>query len=138
MNSVLILRRMEWCWIMVAAVLICVSEPSWSAGNVSAERGWIKHAETLVAMAKGHADAAGFEWAVEQSRQRLREIVGRAGPHPAPARRQLYVSMILLNALLESAAKCQQAGHVVCSTNLIWQLDSQVKTANAQLEAMAS
>ncbi len=138
MNPAATLRRVKcWC-IAAAAVFICVSAPAWAAGKVSPEGAWIKSATALVAMAKGHSPAAGFEWEVEESRERLREIVRQAGPHPAPQRQQLFVSMILLNALLESATKCHQGGVVVCSANLIWQLDAQVKAASAQLKALRS
>lgn len=138
MNSVTILRWVKFWWIAAVAVLVCVSAPTWAAAKVSPELAWIKSAAALVAMAKGHSPAAGFEWEVEESRERLREIVRRAGPHPVPQRQQLFVSMILLNALLESATKCHQGGVVVCSANLIWQLDAQVKAASAQLKALGS
>lgn len=138
MNCVIMGWRMKCWWFVTAAVLACVSAPAWAASKLSAEGAWIKGAAELVAMAKSHSSEAGFQWEVEESRQRLRQIVLQAGPHPAPKREQLFVSMIMLNALLESATKCHQGGLVVCSANLIWQLDAQVKAASAQLKALES
>jgi hypothetical protein len=113
-----------------------MSAPARTGGGTSAERAWIERAEALVAAAKGHANAAGFRRDVEEHRERLREIVRQAGPQPTPERRQLHVSMILLNALLKSASDCHQAGRVVCPADLIRQLDAQVKVAYAQLKAV--
>lgn len=97
---------------------------------------WIERAETLVAAAKGHANAAGFRRDVETHRERLREIVRGEGPQPTPELRQLHVSMILLNALLKSASDCHQGGRVVCPADLIRQLDAQVKLVHGQLKAV--
>ncbi|MGA9031684.1 MAG: hypothetical protein WB402_04105 [Sulfuricaulis sp.] len=113
-----------------------MSAPVWAVGEVSAERAWIERAEALVAAAKGHANAAGFRQDVEAQRERLREIVRQEGPRPMPERRQLHVSMILLNALLKSASDCHQGGRVVCPADLIRQLDAQVKVVYAQLKAV--
>jgi hypothetical protein len=128
-------RREEWWWV-ATAVLLCMSAPVWAAGEVSAERAWIERAEALVAAAKGHANATGFRQDVEAQRERLREIVRQEGPRPMPERRQLHVSMILLNALLKSASDCHQGGRVVCPAELIRQLDAQVKVVYAQLKAV--
>ncbi|MHB8257148.1 MAG: hypothetical protein ACYDE0_07910 [Acidiferrobacterales bacterium] len=138
MNLVIQWWRVRCWWLVTAAVLACVSAPACAARKLLAEGAWIKGAAELVAMAKSHSSEAGFQLEVEQSRQRLREIVLQAGPHPAPKREQLFISMIMLNALLESATKCHQGGLVVCSANLIWQLDAQVRAASAQLKALGS
>lgn len=135
MNSASMRRREEWWWV-ATAVLLCMSAPVWAVGEVSAERAWIERAEALVAAAKGHANAAGFRQDVEAQRERLREIVRQEGPRPMPERRQLHVSMILLNALLKSASDCHQGGRVVCPADLIRQLDAQVKVVYAQLKAV--
>lgn len=127
-------RREEWWWV-ATAVLLCMSAPVWAAGEVSAERAWIERAEAMVTAAKGHANAAGFRQDVEQQREWLREIVRQEGPQPKPERRQLHISMILLNALLKSASDCHQGGRVVCPAELIRQLDTQVKVVHGQLKA---
>ena len=138
MNSVT-MQRMKWWWIAaMAAIVVCLSTDARATGGASAERAWINGAATLVTMAKSHTAEAGFQWEVEQSRERLREIVLQAGPHPTPQRKQLFVAMIMLNALLESASECHEGGVMVCPATLIWQLNAQVKTALAQLKAMGS
>lgn len=130
------MRRRKEQWLLVTAVFLCLSTTAWSAGGVAAERAWIERAEALVAAAKGYANAAGFRQDVEVQRERLREIVRQEGPQPTPERRQLHVSMILLNALLKSASDCHQGGRVVCPAELIRQLDAQVKVVHAQLKAV--
>lgn len=130
------MRRRKEQWWLVTAVFLCLSMTAWSAGGVSAERAWIERAEALVAAAKGHANATGFRQDVEVQRERLREIVRQEGPQPTPERRQLHVSMILLNALLKSASDCHQGGRLVCPAELIQQLDAQVKVVHGQLKAV--
>lgn len=120
----------------MAAVLLCTSAPAWPAGGVEAERAWIERAEALVAAAKGPANAAGFRQDVEVQRERLREIVRQEGSQPTPERRQLHVSMILLNALLKSASDCHQGGRLVCPAQLLRQLDAQVMLVQRQLKAV--
>jgi hypothetical protein len=127
--------RIENRW-LAAAMFLGLATSAWSAGGVAAERAWIERAEALVVMAKGPANAALFRQDVETQRERLREIVRQEGPRPTPELRQLHVSMILLNALLKSAADCHQGGRLVCPAELIRQLDAQVKVVNQQLEAV--
>jgi len=130
------MRRWNERWWLVTAVLLCLATTAWSDGGVAAERAWIERAEGLVAAAKGHADAAEFRRDVEAQRERLRGIVRQEGPQPTPERRQLHVSMILLNALLKSASDCHQGGRVVCPAQLLRQLDAQVKLVQGQLKAV--
>jgi len=126
-------RLVIWAW-----VFFCWAGAARAAGEAADEHAWIERAEALVAAAKGHAEAAGFQREVLAHRDRLRGIVRRAGPEPTPERRQLYASMVLLDALLKSASDCQQAGHVVCEANLIRRLDAQLEAARAQLKAVES
>lgn len=130
------MRRRKEQWLLVTAVFLCLSTTGWSAGGAAAERAWIERAEALVAAAKSHVNAAGFRQDVEAQRERLREIVRQEGPQPTPERRQLHISMILLNALLKSASDCHQGGRVVCPAELIRQLDAQVKVVHGQLKAV--
>ncbi|HYA39436.1 MAG TPA: hypothetical protein VEI74_14305 [Candidatus Methylomirabilis sp.] len=130
------MRRPEQRWRLIAAVLLWLSTTAWAGGGVAAESTWIEHAEGLVAAAKGHADVAQFRQDVETQRERLREIVRQEGPQPTPERRQLHVSMILLNALLKSASDCHQGGRVVCPAQLLRQLDEQVNVVQGQLRAV--
>lgn len=127
------LTEQRW---LVAAVFLCLSATAWPVDAVSAERAWIERAEALVAAAKGPANATVFRQDVEMQRERLREIVRQEGPRPTPERRQLHVSMILLNALLKSASDCHQGGRLACPAELIRQLDAQVKVVRAQLKAV--
>ena len=127
--------RTEQRW-LVTAVLLCLSTTVWSAGGVSAERAWTERAEALVVAAKGNGNATAFRQDVEVQRERLREIVRQEGPRPTPERRQLHVSMILLNALLKSASDCHQGGRLVCPAALIRQLDAQVTVVRGQLKAI--
>jgi hypothetical protein len=112
--------------------------PAWAGDTAADERGWIERAEALVAAARGHAEAAGFQRDVQAHRERLRGIVRDAGPEPTSERRQLHASMVLLDALLKSASDCQQVGHVVCEANLIRRLDAQLEAARARLRAVES
>jgi hypothetical protein len=121
-----------------AGLFFCCAIPVWAGDAASDERAWIERAGALVAAAKDHAEAAGFQRNVLANRERLRGIVRRAGPEPIPGRRQLHASMVLLDALLKSASDCQQAGHVVCEANLIRRLDAQLEAARAQLKAVES
>jgi len=118
------------------AAFLCLSTTAWSGEGVAAERAWIEHAGRLVAAAKGHANVAEFRQDVEAQRERLREIVRQEGSQPTPERRQLHVSMILLNALLKSASDCHQGGRVVCPAQLLRQLDEQVRLVQGQLKAL--
>lgn len=130
---------MRWhgMWRIAAAVFLLSSPASvWSDDATATERDWIQRAEALVTAARSHADAARFQGDVQAHRERLRDIVRRAGPTPAPERRQLHGSMILLNALLKSAADCHRAGRIVCPADLMRQLDVQVRTAWTQLKAL--
>jgi len=128
-------RRKERWW-LVTAVFLCLSTTAWAGGAVAAESAWIERAKGLVAAAKGNANVAEFRQDVEVQRERLREIVRQEGPQPTPERRQLHVSMILLNALLKSASDCHQGGRVVCPVQLLRQLDAQVKLVQGQLKAV--
>jgi len=128
-------RRSGFRW-LAAVISLCLSATAWSAGGVAAERAWTERAAILVTAAKGHAVAAEFQRDVEAQRERLREIVRQEGPQPTPERRQLHVSMILLNALLKSASDCHQGGRVVCPAQLLRQLDAQVKVVQGQLKAV--
>lgn len=119
-----------WAWLF-----FCWAVPACAGEAVPDERAWIERAEALVTAAKGHADAADFQRDVRAHRERLREIVRRAGPEPAAELRQLHASMVLLDALLKSASDCQHAGHVVCEANLIRRLDAQLEAARARLKA---
>ncbi len=121
-----------------AGLFFCWAMPAWAGDAASDERAWIERAGALVAAAKDHAEAAGFQRDVQAHRERLRGIVRRPAPEPAPERRQLHASMVLLDALLKSASDCQQAGHVVCEANLLRRLDAQLETARAQLKAVES
>jgi hypothetical protein len=130
------MRRWNERWWLVPVVLLGLSTTAWPGGGVAAERAWIERAETLVAAAKGHAVAAEFQRDVEAQRARLREIVRQEGPQPTPELRQLHVSMILLNALLKSAADCHQGGRVVCPAQLLRQLDAQLNVVHGQLKGL--
>lgn len=130
------MRRRHERWLLLTTVFFSLSATAWSAGGVAAERAWIERAEALVAAAKGRANAVEFRQDVEAQRERLREIVRQEGPQPTPERRQLHVSMILLNALLQSASDCHQGGRVLCPAELIRQLDAQVKTVQTQIKAV--
>lgn len=121
---------------LAAAVLLGFNPPPAGAAPNEAESEWIERAAALVTAARTHADAATFQREVQAHRERLREIVRAAGSAPPPERRQLHVSMMLLNALLKSASDCQRAGRITCPAELLRQLDAQVATARAQLRAL--
>lgn len=122
--------------VVCAGLFFYCAMPVWAGDAAVEERAWIERAEALVAAAKGHAEAAGFQRDVLANRERLRGIIRRAGPEPTPQRQQLHALMVLLDALLKSASDCQRAGHVVCEANLIRQLDAQLAAAHAQLTAV--
>ncbi len=120
-----------------AAVLLGLNPLLAGAAPNEAENDWIERAAALVTAARTHADAATFQREVQAHRERLREIVRAAGSAPPPERRQLHVSMMLLNALLKSASDCHRAGRITCPAELLRQLDAQVATARAQLRALS-
>lgn len=121
----------------VALLLVLLGLSSLAAADsVAAERAWVDGAEALVAAARSHAEASRFQQDVQAHRERLRHIVRLAGPTPPPARRELHTAMILLNALLKSASDCHRGGRIVCPADLMRQLEAQVQTVRARLQAL--
>ena len=129
--------RLQIVACLASAVLLGIDLGAAAAAPVQSENDWIERAEALVAAARGHADAATFQREVQAHRERLREIVRAAGSTPPPQRRQLHVSMMLLNALLKSASDCHRAGRITCPAELLRQLEAQVAMARAQLKALS-
>ena len=126
-------KRSAWLVVWAALFLFCAF-PAWAAEATEAERAWIEGAEALVAAAKNHAEASAFQREVQAHRERLSGIV--LGAESASARRPLHATLVLLGALLKSAADCQRTGHIVCEASLIRRLEAQLKLARAQLAAV--
>jgi hypothetical protein len=128
--------RLQIVAYLASAVMLGFNPVAADAAPVQSENDWIERAAALVAAARANADATTFQREVQAHRERLREIVRAAGSAPPPDRRQLHVSMMLLNALLKSASDCHRAGRITCPAELMRQLDAQVATARAQLKAL--
>ncbi|MEX2365909.1 MAG: hypothetical protein WD601_04845 [Pseudohongiellaceae bacterium] len=90
---------------------------------------WIEDAQQLVeAAASGRAEARSFQRQVKQSRDTLRGIVRNAGENSS----ERHQNMILMVALLDAAAACHRAGHIVCPPDLMRQLRTQLSRLQAQ------
>lgn len=116
--------------------------PGESVSDRSPERAWVEEAERLVeAAATGRADAAVFQQRVQANRTKLRRMMPSGGAFHSeasnimPEKRQLLSSMVVLDALLKSAAACQTRGRIVCPATLMMQLRTSLKNTYANLEA---
>jgi hypothetical protein len=108
----------------------------------SPERGWVEEAGRLVQLAgTSNADAAQFQHDVLASRKQLRTLMppgpiffsgGNRTPSP---RQQLLSSMVVLDALLKSAAACQTVGRIVCPATLMSQLHTTLASVRSNLGA---
>lgn len=107
------------------------------------ERAWVEEASRLVQLAgTSKADAAQYQRDVLASRRQLRALMP-PGPvyfsdgskkSPSP-RQQLLSSMVVLDALLKSAAACQTVGRVVCPATLMSQLHATLASVRSNLDA---
>lgn len=121
---------------VLAGFLLCIPYHLATAQSArSVERVWIERSEALMEAAKGNADMAGFRRDVQAHREKLRELVA-ANKDAAPQKRQLHLSMVLINALLNSASECHAGGRVVCPAELMQQLQGQIKATYAQLNVI--
>ena len=108
----------------------------------SPERAWVEEADRLVQLAgTSNADAAQYKRDVLASRKQLRALMP-PGPNfysgenrlPSP-RQQLLSRMIVLDALLKSAAACQTVGRIVCPATLMSQLHTTLASVRSDLDA---
>ena len=115
------------------------------ATNVGAkltpERAWVEEASRLVQLAgTSNADAAQYQRDVLASRRQLRALMppgpiffsGGSNKSPSP-RQQLLSSMVVLDALLKSAAACQTVGRIVCPATLMSQLHTTLASVRSNL-----
>ncbi len=99
---------------------------------VEKARAWIREASRMVeAAGSGSADAHAFKQQVEGSRESLRELVRSV----AQTDRESFQDMVLMVALLDSAAACHKGGHIICPPDLMQQLRAQQARLQAQLGA---
>jgi hypothetical protein len=106
------------------------------------ERAWVEEADRLVQLAgTSNADAAQYKRDVLASHKQLRALMppgpvffsgGNSAPSP---RQQLLSKMVLLDALLKSAAACQTAGRIVCPATLMSQLHTTLTNVRSDLGA---
>jgi hypothetical protein len=98
------------------------------------EKSWIAQAEKLVVtVTTTTPDAVEFRRDVRTSRAQLRQLVRTSGKQVSTDRQQLHETMILLDALLDAAAKCQSGNVIVCPPFLVQGLNAQLKNAHNQL-----
>ena len=107
------------------------------------ERAWVEEASRLVDLAgTSSADANQYRRDVEKSRRELRALMP-PGPNyyssgtdkSLSSRQQLLSSMVVLDALLKSAAACQTAGRIVCPASLMSQLHGTLASVRSNLGA---
>jgi hypothetical protein len=98
------------------------------------EKAWVEQAERLVvAVTTTTPNAAEFRRDVHTSRTQLRQLMQKR-ENPVPVeKQQLHKTLILLDALLDAAAKCQTGNVVICPPFLVQGLNAQLKNAQAQL-----
>lgn len=88
-----------------------------------------------------NADAAQFQRDVLASRKQLRTLMPpgpiffSGGNKPPSPRQQLLSSMVVLDALLKSAAACQTVGKIVCPATLMSQLHTTLASVRRNLGA---
>ena len=106
------------------------------------ERAWVEEASRLVQLAgTSNADAAQYKRDVSANRRQLRALMPPGpkyfsdGNKSHSSRQQLLSSMIVLDALLKSAASCQTAGRIVCPATLMSQLHSTLASVRSNLDA---
>ena len=107
------------------------------------ERAWVEEAGRLVQLAgTSNADAAQYRRDVSASRKQLRALMppganyfSNGSNKSLSSRQQLLSSMIVLDALLKSAAACQTAGRIVCPATLMSQLHSTLASVRSNLGA---
>jgi hypothetical protein len=106
------------------------------------ERAWVEEAGRLVQLAgTSNADATLFQREVLASRRQLRKLMPpgpiffSGGNRPPSPRQQLLSSMVVLDALLKSAAACQTVGKIVCPATLMSQLNTTLANVRSNLGA---
>ncbi len=107
------------------------------------ERAWVEEASRLVQLAEtSDADAAQYQRDVLASRRKLRALMppgptyySEGGNKSLSSRQQLLSSMVVLDALLKSAAACQKVGRIVCPASLISQLRKTLVSVRSNLGA---
>ncbi|MDH3310357.1 MAG: hypothetical protein OEM95_06710 [Gammaproteobacteria bacterium] len=107
------------------------------------ERTWVEESSRLVQLAgSSKADATQFQRDVLANRKQLRTLMPpgpiyfSGGSNKSPSsRQQLLSSMVVLDALLKSAAACQTAGKIVCPATLMSQLHTTLASVRSNLNA---
>jgi len=146
-------RRNRWLVTAIVASVMSISGALTSSayGNdatavktkMSPERAWVEEAGRLVDLAgTSSADAARYRRDVLASRGKLRALMP-PGPNyfssgtntSLSSRQQLLSSMVVLDALLKSAAACQTAGRIVCPASLMSQLHATLASVRSNLGA---
>jgi hypothetical protein len=111
--------------------------------KMSPERAWVDEAGRLVDLAgTSSADATRYRRDVQASRGKLRALMP-PGPNyyssgankSQSSRQRLLSSMVVLDALLKSAAACQTAGRIVCPASLMSQLHATLASVRSNLDA---
>lgn len=123
-------RSSRYVLVLLWLCVLLGSSAATAAADLDREAQWVERAAELVqAAGSRQADAVEFNRDVAEMRSELGALVrgDTAGPQA------LYQQMVLMVALLESAAACQSGGRIVCPVELMLQMNNQIRQLKAHL-----